>query len=354
MLPHKVPDIRRGRLTPVRIWLAGAVILGCFVGWELVVASHAHTHAGPAVATAVAAGVSAAIAWLAGRWHPALPVGAVAVAVVVADLISRTSLTGRPHAGPVGYGNADGMLDALGVAAAVIAAVSCRRWWRLAWIGLGVVLCVVAVDTKSASGAGLAIVLLILGSATLVTRLNSRVVAGLAGLAIVLVVALTVVLGHAYQPGRQVQSRLDRIGQHGLTYRRIELWHDAIVITASHPVLGVGPQRFAVVSPTARSDRDARWAHSGFLQQSAEAGIPGALLLAALFGWALVLTGVTGTRQGTIAAAAVGALGMYAGIDYVLHFIVVSAAAGAVVGSAAASISPPGGWRVPGRSGSPG
>jgi O-antigen ligase len=198
----------------------------------------------------------------------------------------------------------------------------------------------VALQTKSAAGAGLAIVLLLVGALALLARLSAPLVAGLAGLAIVLVVALTVVLGHDYHPGRTVQPRVDRVAARALTYRRIELWHDALVITAHHPGLGVGPQRFAVVSPTARSDRDARWAHSGPLQQVAEAGIPGALLLAALFAWALVITGLTRTSQAAIAAAAVGALGVHAGIDYVLQFLVVPVAAGGVVGSAVAGFSP--------------
>src|SRR6185369_4744596 len=101
---------------------------------------------------------------------------------------------------------------------------------------------------------------------------------------------------------------------------------------------GVGIGRFAVESPTARSDADARWAHDEFLQVGAEAGIPAMALMIAIFLWAVVrLTATRRVRWGVaIGAAAVAALGVHASIDYVLHFPAVGFVAAGVLGSAVA------------------
>jgi len=352
---NRVPNMRRVPATSrAGRWYAGVAILVLFAAWELVVASAAHTHAGPAIGTVVLTAAAIAVARLTGAWHVALPSGLVTVTIFLADVLSPTAFTGKPLAGPVGYGNADGILDALGVAAALIAAVSLRGGWRIPWVAVAVALTVFSAETKSVAGASLAIVLLVVGCAALVVQLSAPLTAAVAAVAILAVIAMTVVLGLDYHPGRSQQPRLDRIAAGSLTYDRIKLWHDAVEITRHHPVVGVGPQRFAVASPTARSDRDLRWAHSGPLQQAAEAGVPGVLLLAALFGWALVLLGATRTSQAAIGAAAVGALGVHCGIDYVLHFLVVPVTAGAIVGSAAASVSPRRLRPRTGRPGSPG
>jgi O-antigen ligase len=337
----RVPDMAPGRpMSHLRLWAVGAMILVLFAGWELVVAAAAHTRAAPAVGTLVVVATAVVFARLAGAWHLALPAGLTALAITVADVVSPTAFSGRPLAGPLGYGNADGILDALGVAASMLAALSVTRWWRIPWIVLGTWLTIVAYETKSVTGVALAGVLLLIGGVALVVPLSSRIMAGSAALAIFLVVAGTVLLGHEFRPHQSVQPRLDRIAAQAVTLNRIALWHDAVAITARHPWVGVGPQRFAVASPTARSDSDFRWAHSGWLQQGAEAGLPGAVLLAAAFAWALVLLGAARTSAAGLAAAAVGALGMHSGIDYVLHFAAVPAAAGALVGSGAASINP--------------
>ena len=78
-----------------------------------------------------------------------------------------------------------------------------------------------------------------------------------------------------------IERSLDR----ALAERRVALWHDAIAIIEEQPLFGVGPSRFSSESPIAMVDRDEPWAHQEFLQQGAETGLPGAILLVLLFGW---------------------------------------------------------------------
>ncbi|MGH9283670.1 MAG: O-antigen ligase family protein, partial [Acidimicrobiales bacterium] len=127
-----------------------------------------------------------------------------------------------------------------------------------------------------------------------------------------------------------------------LDERRVLLWRDAAAIAHRHPIDGSGPGSFAALSPTARRDADARWAHSGFLQQGAEAGAVGMALLLAAFGWGfsrLWQAGMQGAFP-ALGALALAALGLHASLDYVLHFPAVPLVASALVGAATAPAAP--------------
>jgi O-antigen ligase len=123
-----------------------------------------------------------------------------------------------------------------------------------------------------------------------------------------------------------------------LTERRVALWHDAVVLMGDHPLSGVGPGRFELTSPTALADADTRQAHNEFLQQGAETGVLGFLLLTALFLWGFVRLMVKRRPDITtaLAAASLAALGIHASVDYILHFPAIPAVAAALVGSATA------------------
>jgi len=135
----------------------------------------------------------------------------------------------------------------------------------------------------------------------------------------------------------------DRSLYRAVTERRVALWHDALILMRDHPLTGVGPGRFRATSPLALGDPDEPWAHHEFLHQGAETGVPGMLLLLAIFAWPLYLLFRTADGAALIVAAAVAALGIHACLDYVLHF---PAAPLALAGLVGAAVRPaPGGAR---------
>jgi probable O-glycosylation ligase (exosortase A-associated) len=87
------------------------------------------------------------------------------------------------------------------------------------------------------------------------------------------------------------RTRMETIGEYGkdLSARsRLELWEVSVRISGEHPVLGVGPENFRLVSPRYTSLRQARTgaalvAHNTFLQTLAEQGALGLALLLATF-----------------------------------------------------------------------
>jgi O-antigen ligase len=114
-----------------------------------------------------------------------------------------------------------------------------------------------------------------------------------------------------------------------------------MVMMRNHPLAGVGPGRFSRFSPTAQSDPDEPWAHNDFLQQGAEAGIPGLVLLTLLFAWGFVrLRARRNDATTVLAAAALAALGIHACIEYVLQRPAVPVITAALLGSALGPFGP--------------
>ncbi len=120
-----------------------------------------------------------------------------------------------------------------------------------------------------------------------------------------------------------------------------ESWRTAAAITRDFPLLGVGMGGFAVVEPYYKhSDASANVA-SALGQWSAEAGLPGLLLLGLALGWCLVrLPGAlrrVGTADRTLAFTMIGAgvafLGLSA-MQWTVQVGAVALAAGAVAGTA--------------------
>jgi O-antigen ligase len=243
-------------------------------------------------------------------------------------------LSGGPLAPPLGYGNANGALFTLGVAAACVVAIVANKEpvRRVAGI-LAVLLLGLAVFSLSKTAAVLAVGILVI--AIVAHRLGRWVV--LVGTFVVMAaVALTVVLA-------LTNGNLPLLSDE-LSERRTALWREAMAITADEPVFGVGPGIFAQTSPTALADADARWAHSAYLQVGAETGAIGAVLLALVLMW--VFGALYRSRQDkrliVIGTAAVTALAVHAAIDYVAHFpaLVIIAALFAGLASARAGSAP--------------
>ena len=242
----------------------------------------------------------AVLAYLAGRATPRTVVApatlALALGVVAAVVLAGDGLSGGPTAGPLGYGNANGALCLLGVVAGAVLALD-RRAGHLREAGpvLAVVCTGLAVLTASKASAALAVLVLLGGGAALLGwRRGWRVLA--VALPLVALVA-TVALGAAYQPDAPRTSAVDRAVDAGLTERRVVLWSESLELVRAHPLTGTGPGGFATSAPTAVADADARWSHSLLLQQAAETGVVGALLLAALLGWVLLRVAASPSRR---------------------------------------------------------
>ncbi|MET8011930.1 O-antigen ligase family protein [Streptomyces sp. NPDC005271] len=130
-----------------------------------------------------------------------------------------------------------------------------------------------------------------------------------------------------------------------LTEHRIQLWQDAARIAGSSPVRGAGPDRFAELSATAaRSAGPEATPHSALLQQAADQGLPGVLLLGAAFGWMLCALWRS-PRAGPVvltAAATLTALAVEALLGNALSFPQVTAGTGLLAGLATARRLEPG------------
>ena len=316
---------RRSRLVVDGV---GAVLLLLYVG-AIVVAGRKGGTPGPEIALTLGAAVALVVGRLAGLVHRAIVPAAFVVigAVVVA---SGPLIGGGPLEGPFGYRNATGAFCALVTIAALMVAASVPRWWTwvLAILAAVPFALVAAADSAAAGLSLLVIVVALIGLfGSRWVRVSIVVVATL----FAVIFAGTIVLGAGYRPG------LDNAVVRALTERRIVLWHESLQIIVAHPA-GVGPARFSHVSPTARQDADARWAHNEFLQQGVELGVAGLaiLLLIVLWGFARLWVHPSPDMVVGLGAAALAALCIHACVDYVVHFPAVPLAAAALVGTAQA------------------
>ena len=109
------------------------------------------------------------------------------------------------------------------------------------------------------------------------------------------------------------------------------------------PLRGHGPGSYA--PPTPVFDLDLRWAHHEYLQQAAEAGVVGLVLLLVLVAWLFAYLW-WGRRRGlarTVAGAtAVTLVALHATVDHVLHTAVVPLTLAVLVGWATADPRGPG------------
>lgn len=250
---------------------------------------------------------------------------AVLVAAVILAARSRTGvLSTAPLSGPLEYINADGALY-VQVAIAGLMLVCCPRPWLLRIIG-GVVALVCATlpfIIHALAAAWLVVVLpaIALLSVAVAGTMGARVAVLLCASLFVASLAGTIWVGGTYSPSPQ-PSALQRAALEIFDRDRLVFWHEAFDIMRRNPGTGVGPARYQVVSPVARSSRDDRWAHHEFLQQGAEGGIAGLVFLASIFLWGFARLSIVGTPDAitALSAAALAALGIHACVDYVMHF----------------------------------
>ena len=243
-------------------------------------------------------------------------------------------LNGAPLSGPFGYQNATGAFFFQASVAGLMLAVSAPR----ALAVIGVVSAVAFAAVPLASGSITAGVLVLSLPALVVARRGpngARAAVTTCAVLVLSALVLTAALGAAYEPGERTGA-LDRLADATLTERRLVLWGEALDMMTARPLTGIGPGRFDQVSPSALLNVEIRWAHHGFLQQGAETGLPGLVLLVLLFLWGfarLRLAGPPSAMTG-LGAVALAGLGIHATVDYVLHFAAIPLAAAALVGAA--------------------
>jgi O-antigen ligase len=306
--------------------LTGLLVVAALGTWAAISAAVNGANPGPQLALLLAASA----AYVTGRITHRVQFGAAIVTAVLltaAVVAVPETFHGPPRNTPLDYENADAAWFAQGTAAAVLLALSARSRVvrRLAWLG-GAFLVAVAAGLASVTGAGLAAVVLVTG--VVAHRVRPRRAAAAAASIALAAVGTTVLL--AATP----ESAATRAAERALTERRIVLWQEALELTAEQPVVGVGPGRFAVEAPTARRSPATRLAHSAYLQQSAETGLPGAVLLGGLVAWSYgaLRRSERDTAVVAVGVAALTALSIHAAIDYVVHFPAVVLTAAFLVG----------------------
>ncbi|KMS70880.1 hypothetical protein ACM01_29850 [Streptomyces viridochromogenes] len=313
---------------------AGVVVLGACAAWSLIAAAlHDGRPEGVLLAIlAVAAGYAA------GRISGALlPVAAPCAGALagVALTLSVPHLSPGPQiVAPLGHAGATAAVLTLSAGAACCAAwATTAPALRLGLRALAAGIAVTAVVLGSTTGFVSCSAVLLCSLAA--GHLRHRGV-GIAGLALVAtsVTGLTwTVAGNAMPDGLAAWLEAQ------LTRHRIELWHDALAMAGRDPALGVGPGRFGEFSTTATTTLPSDGKpHSAPLQQAAEQGVIGVLLLAAAFCWMLFALWRT-TRPTPVAltaGAALTALAAIAAVGNALSFTAVSVGAGLLAGLATA------------------
>ncbi|WTW93371.1 O-antigen ligase family protein [Streptomycetaceae bacterium NBC_01309] len=326
--------IDRGNVT--RLDLLGVILVAAAAVWGLLAAAGR-----PASPEGFLLGLlTISAAYVAGRVAGAQSAfgvcAALAGAVAVLLLLSPDALAGETLAAPLGYGNANGALVAQAVGAACLAALAATSDRRRGEMHLLAGLLVLgAFATRSLAAVFGALVILVIGLTALSARRRGSFVA-VGALCVVVVAAGTVYLGGDRVSGA---SGVRGTAESGLTERRIDVWHDAMELTRENPWRGSGPGTFLAQSPTARADSDTKSAHSQWLRQAAEQGVPGLLCLVALVAWAYVRLWRSRQDPAVVAvgAASLTAFALHASIDYVAEFPVVLAAVGVVLGVATAA-----------------
>lgn len=307
--------------------MLGILLVTTAAAWTYGVAAVEGGRPGPVVGLLLGCGASFAAAKFIGRRVRWLVPAAFLATAAWIGVGTGGVLSSEPLRGPLGYANAKAAFYVQAAIGGMILFATARSILGRA---LGVIAAVGFAVVPFVTGSMAAIVLLALPTLALVVFPHrSRLAIGIQAALFVLAVASTLVLA-LLPPRSNVLVGL-------LTERRLTLWQDAFVIMRADPLTGVGPGRFAAVSPTARADPDARWAHHGFLQQGAETGILGFALLVLLFLWGFARLAATsdGDSATALGAAALAALGIHACADYVLHFPAIPIATAALTGAVA-------------------
>jgi O-antigen ligase len=252
-----------------------------------------------------------------------VPAAALVAAAVVGARSKTGVLTSAPLAGPLGYGNANAAFYVQAAIAGLMLASTARPWLLrlIGGVGAGIFVFLPFV-AHAVTAAWLVVVLPAIALvASYAGARGVRVSIAIFAVGFGAVLVGTILAGAGYSP-TSAPNLFERAAIQAADRDRVILWHDAFMIMQEHPVGGVGPGRYQVISPIASKDRDYRWAHNEFLQQGAEGGVLGLVVLALIFLWGFARLWVA-KGPGPITAlsgAALAALGIHASTDYIIHF----------------------------------
>ncbi|WP_093911202.1 O-antigen ligase [Streptomyces sp. cf386] len=313
---------------------AGVIVLGACATWSLI--SAAVTGGRPeGVLLAI---LAVAAGYAAGRISGALlPVAAPCAAALAGLGLTLTvpHLTPGPQIlAPHGHAGATAAVMTLAVGAACCAAwAASAPVLRLALrtLAAGIALTAALLGSTTGFFTCAAVVLCSLAAG----HMSHRGV-GIAGLAL----TATAVTGLTWAVAeRAVPAGFASWLEGQLTSHRIQLWRDALHLAREDLALGVGPGRFGELSTTATGTllSDGK-PHSAPLQQAAEQGVAGVILLAAAFCWMLFALWRTARPTPVVltAGAALTAVAAIAAVGNALSFTSVSVGAGLLAGLATA------------------
>lgn len=305
----------------------GAALLGLTAGWTAVSAlDRPSADPWPVLGLVAAIAVLFLVGRLSASRGPALP-GAVAVGICGAIVFSFPGLL-HANGAPTGYANSNASLAALGAVSAAAASATHSGRRRQAWSVLALALSasVVAAGSVAASLSLAAAAALVL-AAVLTREVALAVIGGAVAATLVLGITGAIAAG-----GDPLELGADRT-------LRTELWGRALDVLREEPARGVGAGAYTN-PPSRRRDADLRWAHHGYLQQGAEQGAVGLVLLLSLVGWTYLRLweGRCRPRASTLAgAAALTVVALHASVDHVLHTPAVPLTLAVLLGWATAS-----------------
>ncbi|MBT2394545.1 O-antigen ligase [Streptomyces sp. ISL-100] len=337
-----IPTIRSGaRERDALTDAAGVVILGGCAVWTLVAAAGREARPEGVLLAVLAVAGGYACGRICGSLLPVAAASAAALAALTLAVALRPDggvpgdLPGAAAVGQsAGSTGATAGLLALASGAACCAAWAARPYLlrlALGLLALGVAVTALVLGSVAGFAAALGVLLCSLAAA----RVRRRAV-GLAGLAL----ATGLVVGGSWAVAEDALPDGLTVSLEGqLTVNRVLLWRDAVELAKEYPRRGAGPDRFGRLSPTAQETLDSDGKpHSAPLQQAAEQGVTGVVLLGAAYGWMLfgLWRSPVATPVVLTAAAALTAIAALAAIGTALSFTAVTAGSGVLAGLATA------------------
>lgn len=316
--------------------VAGALILAACAIWSLISAAGRETRPEGVLLALLAVAAGFACGRICGTLLPVAAATVAALAALVMALVWRHGLPGATATADTapGHAGAAAALLVLAAGAACCAAAAARREslrFALRLLAAGAACAALGLGSVAGFAAAAGVLLCSLAAA----RMRSRLL-GLVGFAL----AAGLMAGASWAVAEDVlPDGLAVVLEGRLTGNRVRLWQDAARLAGEYPVLGAGPGRFAELSPTVQQTlgSDGK-AHSAALQQAAEQGVVGVVLLAAAFGWLLYVLwrSPRSTAVALTAGAALTALAALASVGNALSFTPVTAGAGLLAGLASA------------------
>ncbi|MFG2968178.1 O-antigen ligase family protein [Streptomyces sp. NPDC048288] len=314
--------------------VVGVVVLGACAGWPLISAAGRDGRPEGVLLAVLAVAAGYAAGRMAGSLLPvaALCVGALAgfgLAVAMPQVAP-----GPQFADPLGHAGAVAALLALATGG-----VCCAAWatpvpalrFALRTLAAGIAVAGAAMGSAAGCAASAAVLLCSLAAG----RMRRRG-PGIAGLALTTALVTGTVWAVAADalPAGLASALEGPLGSH-----RVQLWRDALHLARRNTAAGIGPGRFGELSGAA-SDAllpDGK-PHSAPLQQAAEQGLVGVLLLVTAFCWLLyaLWRSPRSTPVALTAGAALTALAVIAAAGNALSFTTVSVGAGLLAGLATA------------------